>query len=68
MEEGKQRRKIDEDDRRKISEALANNSHPLKEQHPHLFNICNGQVAPDSVNIQDALSIGEEQCDQFAVI
>ena len=30
MKEGKQGRKVDEDDRRKVSEALANNSHPLK--------------------------------------
>ena len=36
---------------------------PLNEQHPRVYkyNICNGQVVPDTVNVQDALAIGSEQ-------
>ena len=41
-------------------------THPLNEQHPGLFDICNGQVAPDTVNVQDALAIRSEQSKQFS--
>ena len=40
-------------------------SHPLNDQQPGVYNICNGQVAPDTVNVQNALSIGSEQSRQF---
>ena len=65
-EEGEGRRKLDEADRRKITVELEKYTHPLNEQHPGLFNICNGQVAPDTVNVQDALAIGSEQSKQFS--
>ena len=65
-EEGEGRRKLDEADRRKIGTELDKYSHPLNEQHPGIYNICNGQVAPDIVNVQDALAIGSEQSKQFS--
>ena len=32
----------------------------------NVYNICNGQVAPDTVNVQNALSIGSEQSRQLS--
>ena len=34
---------------------------PPKDQQPGVCNICNGQVAPDTVIVQNALAIGSEQ-------
>ena len=65
-EEGEGRRKLDEKDRRKIGAEPEKYIHPLTEQHPGVYNICNGQVAPDTVNVQDALTIGSEQSMQFS--
>ena len=65
-EEGEGRRKLDEADRQKIGTELDKYSHPINEQHPGIYNICNGQVAPDTVNVQDALAIGTEQSKQFS--
>ena len=42
------------------------NTHPLKENQKFLCNIVNGQVAPDSVNVQNALQIGEQQSNDFS--
>lgn len=47
-EEGEARRKLDEDDRGKIAEALGKCTHPLTEQHAGVYNICNGLVAHDN--------------------
>ena len=66
-EEGESRRKLDEEDRNKIAYELEKHSHPLTEQHDSLYNICNGHVAPDTVNVQDALRIGEEQSSEFSL-
>ena len=41
-------------------------SHPLNDQQPGVYNICNGQVVPDTVNVQNALAIGSEQSRQFS--
>ena len=38
----------------------------LNDQQPGVCNICNGQVAPDTVNVQNALAIGSEQSRQFS--
>ena len=65
-EEGEARRRLDEADRRKIGAELEKYTHPLNEQYPSVYNICNGQVAPDIVNVQDALAIGGEQSKQFS--
>ena len=65
-EEGEGRRRLDEADRRKIAVELEKYTRPLNEQHPGVYNICNGQVAPDTVNVQDALAIGSEQSKQFS--
>lgn len=45
----------------KIAMKLVKYSHPLTDQQPGLYNICNGQVASDTVNVQDALAIEGEQ-------
>ena len=36
------------------------------DQQPGVYNICNGQVAIDTVNDQNALAIGSEQSRQFS--
>ena len=41
-------------------------SHPLNDQQPGVYNICNGQLVPDTVNVQNALAIGSEQSRQFS--
>ena len=41
-------------------------SHPINDQQPGVYNICNGQVAPDTVNVQNALAIRSEQSRQFS--
>ena len=52
--------------RSKIAVELNKYTHLLNEQHPSVHNICNGQVAPDPVSVQDALAIGSEQSRQFS--
>ena len=49
-EEGEGRWKLDETDRRKVSVEFEKHSHPLNEEHPSLYSICNGQVAPDTID------------------
>ena len=65
-EEGEGRRRLDEADRKKIAVELEKYSHSLNDQQPGVSNICNGQVAPDTVNVQNALAIGSEQSRQFS--
>ena len=36
------------------------------DQQPGVYNICNGQVAPDSVNVQNTLATRSEQYRQFS--
>ena len=52
------RRKVDTDDRRRISEELGRCSHPLEIESDVLYNIVNGQVATAVVNVSDALALG----------
>ena len=40
--------------------------HPLNEQHPGVYNICDDQLAQAIVNVQDALAIGSEQTKQLS--
>jgi len=65
-EEGEGRRRLDEADRKKIAVELEKYSHPLNDQQPGVYNICNGHVAPDTVNVQNALAIGSVQSRQFS--
>ena len=65
-DEGEGRRRLDEADRKKIAVELEKYSHPLNDQQPGVYNICNGQVAPDTVNVQNALAIGSEQSRQLS--
>ena len=65
-EEGGGRRMLDETDRKKIALELEKYSHPLNDQQPGVYNICNGQVAPNIVNVQNVLAIGTEQSEQFS--
>ena len=57
---------MDEVDRKKMKTELEKCTHPLNDKHHALFNICNGQVAPDTVNVQDALAIGSDQSKHFS--
>ena len=66
-EEGEGRRRLDEADRKKIAVELEKYIHPLNDQQPGVYNICNGQVATDTVNVQNALAIGTEQSRQFSI-
>ena len=52
------RRKVDADDRRRISEEFDRCSHPLEIESDVLYNIVNGQVAPAVVNVSDVLTLG----------
>ena len=65
-EEGEGRRRLDEADRKKIAVELEKYSHPLNDQQPGVYNICNGQMAPDTRNVQNALTIESEQSRQFS--
>ena len=60
-DEGKGRRRLDVANWKKIAVKLEKYSLPLNDQQPGVCNICNGQVAPDTVNIQYALAIRSEQ-------
>ena len=51
------RKERGEGDWKKIAVELEKYSHPLNDQQPSVYNICNGQVAPDTVNVQNALAI-----------
>ena len=64
-EEGEGRRRLDEADRKKFAVDLEKYSH-LNNQQPGVYKICNGQVAPDTTNVQNALAIGSEQSRQFS--
>jgi len=60
-EEGKKRREMDADDRRRISFELSKMSHPLENPSLHLYNIANGRFGPPEaeVNVADSVDIGE---------
>ena len=64
-EEGINRRKVDTDDRRRISEELDKCSHPLEIESDVLYNIVNGQVVPAVVNVSDALALGAMMVTDF---
>ena len=64
-EEGSKRQKLDSDDLQKIVSELAKHSHPLIVDSPDLYNIVNGQIVPDEVNVVDAVSIGEQMAIVF---
>ena len=50
----------------RLGAELAKYIHPLNEQHPGVYKVCKGQVAPDTGNIQDTLAIASEQSKQFS--
>ncbi len=52
--------KLDSGDRQRIGAELEKHSHPLAVNSDVLFNIVNGQVAPNEVNVSDAVLIGEK--------
>ncbi|MEE8115221.1 MAG: hypothetical protein V3T23_12820, partial [Nitrososphaerales archaeon] len=66
-EEGKKRRELDADDRRRILLELSNVSHPLENHSPHLYNIANGRIAPREaeVNVEDSVVIGQKMVAEF---
>ena len=65
-EEGKNRKNIDAEDRRKIQNELQKHTNPLL-THPDdpLHNVINGRVADKDVNVDQALIIGEEMHAEF---
>ncbi len=65
-EEGKQRRILDRTDRIKIEQELNKHPNPLRQSDSDmLFNIINGHVASEKVNVHDAVAIGEDMASQF---
>ena len=50
-EEGEGRKRLNEANRKKIAVEMEKYSHPLNDQQPGVYNICNGQVAQDTVNM-----------------
>ena len=64
-EEGWKRRNLDADDRKRIADELSKHSHSLDVDSNALYNIANGQVAPDDVNVPDAMRIGEQMVASF---
>ena len=65
-EEGEKRR--NELDVAVISEELAKRSHPLTVNSIVLYNIPNGQVASQNVNLQDSVVIDEKLATSFRKI
>lgn len=65
-EERKPRRKLDMTDRQKILEELRKYPNPLQlGDNVALFNIVNGRVADEKVNVHNALAIGECMVAEF---
>ena len=64
-EEGKRRCQFDVDDRKLLEEELSKHSHPLTVNSPSLYNIVNGQVASDNINVNKALVIGKKMAVSF---
>jgi len=58
-EEGKNRQKLDAEDRNKIRLQLLKHVHPLKSETDKLINIVTGCIAHEKVNVNNALEIGE---------
>ena len=65
-EEGEGRKRLDEAERKKVAVEMEKYRHPLNDQQPGVYNICNGQAAPDTAHVQNALAIGSEQSRQFS--
>ena len=64
-EEGSKRSVLDSDDHNRIMMELQKHAHPLTWQCLHLINIVNRKVADDTMNVPDALMIGEEMKNNF---
>ena len=64
-EEGKNRRKLDNQDRSKIKAEMQKHTNPLHKETDDLVNICNGCVADSRVNIHNAKDIGEVMAIKF---
>ena len=64
-EEGSKRQKHDSKDLQKIVSELAKHSHPLIVNSPVLYNIINGQIAQEEINVVEAVTIGEKMATTF---
>ena len=65
-EEGDNRRRLDAADRNKIREELKQHANPVcSEPNERLSNIVNGRLAPEEVNVDDALAIGHGMAQKF---
>ena len=60
-------RKLHSDDRKRMANELSKHSHPLSTKSTELFNIVNGKVADESINVADALPIGQVMAHSFKV-
>jgi hypothetical protein len=65
-EEGTLRRKLDTDDRNLIMEEFQKHAHPLIDRSPDLINIVNRKVADHSINVANAVTIGEKMARDFS--
>ena len=68
-EEGSEIRELDRDDRLRILTELRKHPHPLTHQSDSLYNIvnANGQIVSETtVNVQDAVEIGQDTITSFA--
>ena len=64
-EEGSKWQKLDSENLQKIASKLAKHSHPLTIDSPVLYNIINGQIAQEEINVVEAVNIGEKMAKAF---
>ena len=64
-EEGSKWQKLDSENLQKIASKLAKHSHPLTVDSPVLYNIINGQIAQEEINVVEAVNIGEKMATAF---
>ena len=64
-EEGTNRKKLDREDRNKLLDQVQKYFNPLLDPLDKLVNIVNGKVAPNHINVHEALKIGTLQMQEF---
>ena len=64
-EEGRRRAMLDKEDRGKIKEHLSKFPNPLSTDCEKLFNIVNGMVATEDINVHKVTEIGDQMASSF---